>query len=153
MPEAWRLAQKLAPDAKIFAVAKQDDTRTWRWRLSFSMLEREYITQGPMGAKMGLHFVKYLTEGRRPTKLKTYVLKNAWLSFIVTEGFTDDPEKDKHTQLAFTRRFLDHTIKMIESKSVPLFFAPTVNLLRPDFPIDKATKLLRTVKDKLSQLR
>eukprot|EP00052_Salpingoeca_macrocollata_P004294 m.40531 g.40531 ORF g.40531 m.40531 type:complete len:308 (-) comp14123_c0_seq2:143-1066(-) len=132
IPFAWSHRWLPIPEREreLYAVAKVDPvTRKWGWRLSFSVMELNYIKHLTNDKKMCLRFVKYLSEGRRPGKLKSYMLKNAWLDFLALHPDDVDWSDDKISQLLRTKKFLDHTINLFQKKFLPIFFAPTVNLL------------------------
>ena len=79
---------------KVYAIPKKRDDGSWGWRLSFSILEKEYIKghRSP-STKMCLCIVKYIAfeMGKlHGTKLKSYHLKMAWLAFFEGKSFGSD---------------------------------------------------------------
>ncbi|EDQ91085.1 uncharacterized protein MONBRDRAFT_36418 [Monosiga brevicollis MX1] len=134
---------------KIYAIPKTRNDGRWGWRLSLSMLEKEYIRgQRNPSSKLCLRIVKYIAFEKRKlcsTKLKSYHLKMAWLAFFELKGSNFGPEgglaggaevREK------TKELLDFMIKKVGSRSLPHFFAPNINLLcnfkQSDFNIAKA---------------
>ncbi len=125
---------------RLFAVAKVDPTTgKVGWRLSFSEFEKIHIksldtpadaTKPHVSRKLSLRVVKYLTQGKRPKTLKTFLLKNMWLDFVESNAWRLCDAKAE-TQRTFVLALLDHMIKMLQSGNVSLYFAPTINLWKP----------------------
>lgn len=131
---------------KVYAIPKQfvgeGGQRGWHWRLSFSVLEKEYIRVNTNASqKTALRIVKYLgmTEnfrGLTDARVKSYWLKNVWLQ-LCDEGWGGEwnprgERKDnapRDDQLRLTLQFVDRLRQMLEKQRIDCFFLPSVNLL------------------------
>lgn len=157
-----RMQQHRLEAARLFAVAKVNPrTGKFGWRLSFSEFEKTHIdsleSDGSSSKKLSLRSVKYLTQGKRPAALKSYLLKNMWLDFV--EKNSDRSwATDKHTQKQIVIDLINHMLNMLGDSGghatqfpyIPLFFAPTINLWKPG---DDAPRAIECLKEALKVVK
>lgn len=144
---------------KIYAVAKQIASDTWGWRLSFSEVEKDHISQIDRDGKqrkLCLRIVKLRTmdaNGGRPGGLTSYQLKNAWLSYVANLPAAGNWVDDRDVQKQRVLGLIDHTIHMVQKNKIPLFFAPTINLWKGKENVELIVKCLEKVKKEVETLQ
>lgn len=118
------------------------------WRLSFSMVEKEFLATSPDGFKQCYRVLKIVRDiaskklGWDPSLVPSYVFKSVLLSQLFTNGHRWEKELRSQTII----ELLDHVMQGVNAEKIQSCFLRRYNLLSPS---DHENKLRQCVLEEM----